>query len=261
MENIRTATSRRTFYEFRAIKLVLELGSRKSSFLISPEWIDPPWKASESHGATHLQSVIDVALQIPVLMEKVDHAHHLLESQASDEETVIQIINNLILEAENIQSNFEQWDHDLPDGSLRSAQYTPRKAGDFESSVGSSTEKVYPISFSFTNWDIASGLIYYEMSHIYLNSLLIDLEQTKQASSAPEPNTNQPNPKIQNLTRKSIQSANRICQSVEYFLEDNKLLIGRIVVLAPFEVARSVFSQLCSNGTGDWSWMHHLWRE
>jgi hypothetical protein len=38
---------------------------------------------------------------------------------------------------------------------------------------------------------------------------------------------------------------------IEYFLEDNKRLIGRMVVLAPFETARTFFRQLSGSGTGD----------
>ncbi len=35
---------------------------------------------------------------------------------------------------------------------------------------------IYPISFEFTNWDIASGLMYHEMGQLFLNSLLIDMD-------------------------------------------------------------------------------------
>jgi len=88
------------------------------------------------------------------------------------------------------------------------------------------------------------------MSQIYTNSLLIDLERITEASESPGPKPIPPQINTFELMQQSIDSADRICQSIEYFLEDNKRLIGRMVVLAPFETARSLFSQLSKTGTG-----------
>jgi hypothetical protein len=93
--------------------------------------------------------------------------------------------------------------------------------------------------------------LYHSMSQIYVNSLLIDFERETQHFPSAQTERNPPRINTRELTRKSIECTDLICQSIEYFFEDNKRLIGRMVVLAPFEAARSLFSHLCKSGTGD----------
>lgn len=53
------------------------------------------------------------------------------------------------------------------------------------------------------------------------------------------------------MTRGSIESADTICQCLEYFLKDNRDLIGKMVVLSTFEVAANLYARLLRIPTGD----------
>lgn len=37
-------------------------------------------------------------------------------------------------------------------------------------------QNIYTVYFTLPNWDVASALVYYEMSRIYLNGLLIHMQ-------------------------------------------------------------------------------------
>jgi hypothetical protein len=250
IKNITTSTSRRTFYEYRSIKLSLDLATRRASFLSTLEWIDPPWKALEPHSANNLQTVSDIAFRIPLAMEKLDHAHNALHLKIPDVGWDDAILRSLILEALSIHSALEKWVYRLS-SDRQPPYYTTRPARTTKSSIIDSIMNIYPISFEFPNWDSASSFVYHSMSQIYINSLLLDLEHLAQTSSPPGSKMGLPQINARELIEQSIECADRICQSIEYFLEDNKRLIGRMVVLAPFETTRSLFNQLSKSGTGN----------
>ncbi len=94
---LRPSTSRRTFYEYRAIEFPFDLVMRRSSFLSLPEWINSPWKLLEPHGATQSQTSIDIGFRIPVLMESFDRVRHA--TQVSWDTRSINILRKLILKA------------------------------------------------------------------------------------------------------------------------------------------------------------------
>lgn len=251
VENIRTSTSRRTFYEYRAIKLPVDLATRRASFLSSSKWINPPWKASELHSVTHLQTVANIAFRLPVLMEKLDQTRQLFQLKGSGDSSNSEILHSLINEGLSIQSALDKWAFRLDEGDSNSPFYISRPASTIESPTIDDIPKLYAISFNFPNWDNASSFVYHSMSQIYVNSWLIDFERETQHFPSAQTEPNPPRINTRELTRKSIECADLICQSIEYFFEDNKRLIGRMVVLAPFEAARSLFSHLCKSGIGD----------
>lgn len=175
--NLRSYTSRRTFFEYRSIYLPINLGTRVSNFLSLPEWINPPWKDEEPHSRTALQTVLDISFRVPPLMEGFERIRGFpttgfpLIGDAN-----IRFIDGILQHALEIQADLERWDQrlrkerdDLPD------IYIPRKARAFATSDMNDLHDVFPDSYSFPNWDIASGLIYREMIQIYLNTFLLEI--------------------------------------------------------------------------------------
>jgi hypothetical protein len=228
----------------------MDLATRRACFLSMPEWINPPWKAAEPHSAANLQTVSDIAFRIPLVMEQFDHIHSLTHMRGPIVEWNKDIAHNLTLETLGIHSALEDWGSRINDPGSKLQYYTSRPASIAGSPAIDAFKRIYPISFAFPNWDNAAAFVYHAMSQIYTNSLLIDLERLTLHSYSPESKTVPPQIETRELMDESIECADRICKSVEYFLEDNKMLIGRMVVLAPFEAARSLFSQL-ETGTGD----------
>ncbi|KAE9371379.1 hypothetical protein N431DRAFT_545642 [Stipitochalara longipes BDJ] len=221
VENITSSSSRRTFYEYRSIKLSMDLATRRACFLSMPD-------------ATNLQTVSDIAFRIPLVMEKLDHTRSLIQMRGP------------VVEWDKWIAPLDEWGSRLSNLDSKVQFYTSRPASTIESPVIGNTNNIYATSFDFPNWDNAASFVYHAMSQIYTNSLLIDLEcmaPTSYSETALKVDTLE-------LMNQSIECADRICQSIEYFLEDNKKLIGRMVVLAPFKRARSLFSQLSQTGTG-----------
>ncbi|PVH82204.1 hypothetical protein DL98DRAFT_514250 [Cadophora sp. DSE1049] len=244
VKKLQTPTSRRTFYEYRAIQLPVDLVLRQASFLSSPEWIDPPWKFAEPQSITRLQTVIDIAYSIPVLMQKF---HSIQRSaQVSGDMSHLESLYHIMLEALGVQKGFDNWKFRFQGSDETSQLYVPRLATRIEKPEVDILESIYPVSFTFPTWDAASASVYYEMSRIYLNDLLIAMQ-----NAIHHFNTSSDMVDTEHLTRNSIACADRVCQSIEWFFEDHKKMIGRMVVLAPFEAARGLFAQLCEAGTGN----------
>ncbi|KAH7355129.1 hypothetical protein BKA65DRAFT_234358 [Rhexocercosporidium sp. MPI-PUGE-AT-0058] len=242
VEKVQTSTSRRTFFEYRAIQLAVDLVLRQASFLSSPDWIEPPWKQSEPQSNTRLQTAVDIAFSIPVLMQNFDTVRQL--AQASDNPNHSEDLFQLVAEALGVQEAFDRWDTRSRGIDGTNQLYIPRLVSSIEKPQVGNIGSIYPVSFTFSNWDTASALVYYEMSRIYLNGLLIHMEACfRQCNSNNSTSVNAVDAK--NLTSKSIACADRICHSIEWFFEDHKRMIGRMVILAPFEAARGLFAQLC----------------
>ena len=110
------------------------------------------------------------------------------------------------------------------------------------------------ISYKFPNFEIAAALMYYETVHIFLYQFITEMvlsTQTTNAFGSKYSSILVQNFNIQDLTAKSLECADRICQSLEYFFQRDMRMIGRIVILSPFEAVRRLFARLHQNGTGD----------
>ncbi|KAH7411180.1 hypothetical protein BKA64DRAFT_375477 [Cadophora sp. MPI-SDFR-AT-0126] len=177
-------------------------------------------------------------------MQRFDSIHR--SAQTSGDVSHLKGLYQLMVEALDVQKAFEDWDMRSRGGDESSQLYTPRPATRSERSEIDNLESVYPISFSFPTWDAASACISYAMSRIYLNSLLIAIQ-----NAIHHLNISSDMVDTKHLTRSAIACADWICQSIEWFFEDHKRMIGRMVVLAPFEAARGLFAQLCEGGTDD----------
>lgn len=243
VENLRSDSSRRTFFEYRSIHLPIAISTRKANFLSLPEWINPPWKALEPLSASKLGTVIDIGFELPVLMQRLDELQE--QAQIGLENELSSHINSLILDGLVVQQDFDNWERRIRGGDEMSSLYIPRQTK--WTALDIDLSDIYPVSYDFVNWDNASGLSYYEMLRIFLNTLLIDIEAFSRRSNIVPPALSSINTRI--LAQKSIESGDRICQSLGWFLEDNKKLIRRMVILAPFESARTLFARLCQEGT------------
>ena len=244
VNKLQTQTSRRTFYEYRAIQLPVNLVSRQAGFLSSTEWINPPWKYEEVQSSTRLQTLIDIAYSIPVLMQKFDTLPR--SAQLSGDTWHLESLYQIMTEALGVQKAFDNWKLRYQGSDETYQLYIPRLTTRPQKTDIDNVESTYPVSFTFATWDAAAASVYYEMSRIYLNGLLIGIQNAIHNFNA---SSNMVNP--EHLNRNSIACADRICQSMKWFFEDHKKMIGRMVVLAPYEAARGLFVQLCEIGTGD----------
>ncbi|KAF8853741.1 hypothetical protein BDZ45DRAFT_66939 [Acephala macrosclerotiorum] len=178
-------------------------------------------------------------------MDKFDKLQQ--QAHIKSETKILSQMNSLILDGMAIQQALDNWERRTRGGDEMPSLYIPRQAK--WTALNINLSDMYPLSYDFANWDNASGLSYYEMLQIFLNTLLIDIETFSRRSNLAPPALSGINTQI--LAQRCIECGDRICQSVEWFLEDNKKLIGRMVILAPFESARALFARLVQEGTGD----------
>lgn len=210
VENLISATNRRTYFKYRAIQLVVNLTRRRASFLGSPEWIDPTWKPLDPHSSQHLQTIIDHAFRIPNLVERFDALQRSIQVPGSMDMTDGQILHGLILDALDIQKYIEQWEASITEGDDKSQLYIVRLA-DHGSFVSADIGKTFPVSYTFPNWDTAAALAYLDTAQIFLSQLLIDMKTCARASSATYPGLNFPALGVESMISKAIESADRIC--------------------------------------------------
>lgn len=181
-------------------------------------------------------------------MERFDRIKFSIHYSQTDNVTKYQLADDLAQDALLIQLNLDRWMMQLNNSNDSSRFYIPRTARTIESPKVDDLGNLFPISFDFPNWDIASALIYRDMVLIFLNNFLLGLIEYAYQYNIKTPSLsfsaeNYP-------TRKSIEAADRICQSIEYFFEDHKQLIMRMVILAPFESARALYAHLAKTGMG-----------
>jgi len=185
-------------------------------------------------------------------MEKFDTSRH---SVIDLESLKISPLGGLIEDALELLRSLEIWEDRLRGGDKKSQLYIARLATSSHSALDKDDPgNVFPISYDFPSFEFGSALIFYEAIQIFLNGLLIDMseygQRTKESSSLHE--TMVPLPNVLDLTAKSLECADRICQSVDYFFEANKRIIGRVAIMFPFESARALMARMAESGTGDY---------
>lgn len=247
--NLQSAASRRTFYEYRAIQLPVCLTTRRVSYLCLPEWIDPPWKPLEPNSSSLMQTLIDLAFQLPVLMETFDKTRISMQLNTSDIENSQQILNEIKNNTLGIENAIEAWDSKIHRGDEKSTLFIENSPGSLES-LKDETPVPYATTYTFPSFEIAAALMYSEMVKIFLYQLIIDLATCARGCSIVGSDTF-PDINIEEYTTKATESADKICQSANYFLETHKRMIGRMVFLNPFAAAKSLLNGLNKTRTGD----------
>ena len=234
--------------------MTVSLATRRASFLSLPEWLNPPWNKYDPHSSNPLQTLIDSAILLPALMEYWDRSRRSAPLARVDNKIDPHIANNFVQDALGIQRAINDWEANLRGGDDKSHLYIAHLATLKDSSEAENSGRVWPISYTFPNFEIAAALMYFETVHIFLYGLLIEMVISAENGEDLDPKDSGiagHSLNIEELTTKSLECADRICQSFEYFFERDKRMIGRIVILSPFEAVRGLFARLHRTGTGD----------
>jgi hypothetical protein len=72
--NLICSSARDVFYGYRAIQITFCLTQRKASFLAQPEWIDRGWNMDNALSNGRMQTMLDIAYQIPTEMQDYDES-------------------------------------------------------------------------------------------------------------------------------------------------------------------------------------------
>lgn len=101
--------------------------------------------------------------------------------------------------------------------------------------------RVFPVAYTFSDFSIATGLVFFEAIQICLSGFLANM--SADLRSLTENNTAQSNSisLSPQLKQEVLDRASCICQSAEYFLAPDKKLVGSMILLFPLAVATSTF--------------------
>lgn len=236
------------------------LTSNRSSFLSSNEWRNPPWRNHYSPVTSPLQDLLDIAFDIPLPLQKWERAKNngagsqpffALESTLSTED-----IEELLTELLAVNHKLQTWHADFSDPSQESIPFGERpttcknhRLDPDELSEG----KLFPTSYTFTQFPVAMAFVYFEGICI---QLLKNIDEM--CTVLAERGTIQPHLQggassyaaaLSLLRRPDVTtSVTRILQCAEYFLESDKKLLGPTSFMFAFHVAFSALCRLSKSG-------------
>jgi hypothetical protein len=196
-----------------------------------------------------MQTLIDTAFQLPVLMETFDKTRIAMRLNTSDTESSQRILDEIKRDALGIEKAIQEWDTKIHGGDKKLTLYVEQFSESLDS-LDNETPVPYSTTYTFPNFEIAAALMYSEMIKIFLYQLILDLATCTRGSIKGDSDKFS-DIDTEEYSTKAIESADRICQSTDYFLEDHKRMVGRMVFLNPFAAAKSLLSGLSKTGTGD----------
>lgn len=229
----------------------MSLATRRASFLSLPQWLNLPWKTHDLQGSNPLQTLIDSAIHLPALIENWDRTRLSTQLTGVENKIDISVVDNFMQHTLAIQRAVNDWEADLRGRDDKSQLYIAHLA---DTKYSSEASIPWIFSYTFPSFEIAAALMYYETVHIFVYQFITEMILFTQAANALDSkycSVLVQSFNIQGLTAKSLECADRICQSLEYFFDRDMRMIGRIVILSPFEAVRSLFARLHQIGTGD----------
>lgn len=250
-KNLNSKISRRTFQEYRATMLTIDLASRRASWLSDPEWVNPHWKANDPNSDDILQQVVDIAFHLPPILEKFDRTKATIDADPSESENMenYSILWNIIRKALGVETMMTEYEDRLLNAEPGKRLFIPRP-----STSKTDQGKIYPVTYTFPNYDVASSMAYAEMIKMTVYNFLLEVTSFANSIYKDAPRLQDSlfsGIDVKTYSQKAIISADRICMSLDYFLEENKKYITRMVVLAPFQGAMGIFKRHLEEGTGN----------
>lgn len=133
--------------------------------------------------------------------------------------------------------------------------------------------KIFAVSYTFPSFELAAALVYHEATKIFVLELIGDItrhirdrfeELSSPVTAGPNTISEADNAingvlagtisedislgSAADLRQTSLDAARQICSSLEYFFEQDKKVVGRLVSLFPFETAHRAFKKYGSAG-------------
>lgn len=222
--------------------MTVSLATRRKSFLSESKWLHPPW-TSDIFSQNPIQTLTDSTILLPAIMENWDGV--VMERQLEEDGILVDVhvFKGFIHDVLKIKRAINDWESNLRGAHDESRLFIPNSSGTELLSDSDNSGKVFPISYTFPTFDIAAAIVYYEAVIIFVNGFLLEMMAYAKGSETYELLS------MEGLTTESLESADRICQSLDYFFHKDKRMIGRIVILSPFEAARGLYASLLKRQT------------
>jgi len=234
-----------------------------------------------------LQRLLDIAYLVPPIMEQFDSIRTQGSDGSSPPESAPKkrrpstqnMLSQLLCSTHSVWSELQTWEAGLQNHDESVQLYISRFSSWSNASRDQEEEvygKIIAVSYSFPSFELGVALIYKAAVEIFVVELMADLKQdigdrlggmpVSAAASlndvgkvddavesivAGTPTEDMLSRSIEDLNQMALDSARRICSAFEYFFEEDKKRIGRMVALFPFETAYRTFKKHASDGDGN----------
>lgn len=233
---------------YHTLRMPCNLGCSSRSQANSPSSaVKPSWKSEEPNSSSYLQTLIDPAIHLPCVMQAFDKIQAEMQSDPSDDEDNFTLLDSLIKIVLRVGNAISEWDAKLRGGDGRLQIYKewlPVKTLD------DATPVAYSIQFSFISFEVAAAFIFCEMTKIFLYQLIIDMTTCARGSTTDDYKSFS-DIDIRKYKTKAMKSADKLCQSTDYFFVQHQRMVGRMIMFFPLETAQTLLCNLSKTGTGD----------
>ncbi|KAJ5334588.1 hypothetical protein N7452_006991 [Penicillium brevicompactum] len=216
----------RLFLGVRVPGILSALYCRTSSMFLEPSWMEIPWEGMQK---TPRDRVTDCLAQAPAILEQVGSLIHMSPAQQSS------LLQKLISECSHIDEQIDNIYEDMQ-LSAASALYWPVEL-QLDSVTGlQGATTLFPVVLCFQNIQIATTLVLLWATRTMLWAGLTNMYQHLEVITPCE--SFSPSPSLELLSGSNpavrckdyILMAHQVCQSVEYFLNDEMMLSGALSV-------------------------------
>ncbi|KNG84788.1 hypothetical protein ANOM_006706 [Aspergillus nomiae NRRL 13137] len=216
---------RRLFDGLRLSAMIHCIGTRKPTYLATPEWTSLPWKGYKKEPKQYL---LDLMMEIPALLQTIDSVHN-----ASDLPGNLQKLSTVCKEYLKLSARLRAW-YEAYKSDYPSKLYWEQPAK-FHSSHALPQEKFPPTSMYFSDFETGHIHLLYWTSHVLLCSNLgmLYLSCLTKAAEGSRP----PFPPFPCDTQEMHGMAVNIAKSAEYFLQPKTIALGAGVISFPVSIA------------------------
>ncbi|KAE8379023.1 hypothetical protein BDV26DRAFT_260447 [Aspergillus bertholletiae] len=228
--NTRWSRARHKLFDgLRLSAMIHSLGTRKPTYLATPEWTSLPWNGWEKEPKQHL---LDLMMEIPALLHMIDAAY-----KTTDCSQKFRRLPGVCKAYLNLSRRLEDW-HEAYKSDYPTKLHWERPSK-FYASHTMPQENIPSISIYFP--DLESGHIHllYWTSHVLLFSNLGMLYMNCLAN-APE-GSQPPIPPFPCDVEEMHAMAVNIAKSAEYFLQPQTVALGACVISFPVSIAFGYF--------------------
>jgi len=217
-EALTSRDSRDNFFGYRTAQVPFNFLERRGSFLSRPEWINFPWRDSDPRFNLPRDTLLDIAVQIPVQMEFYDRgAHRTPEWNRRQLGKLNKIVTQL-----------NQWKTDLFENNPDSIYTTEAAAW----------EGLHSDYIKFRDDTVAAAFTLYAGIRIELFALVrrlaTDLQAHDESASVI----------LRGASQEGFKWARIACQCLEYFFTRERRVMGKVACLFPFDCAWGTFVEL-----------------
>ncbi|KAL9564519.1 hypothetical protein ACKAV7_010971 [Fusarium commune] len=233
------------------------------SQLAKSAWMEGPWI---SKSKTMHDLLLDIFLQVPELLSR---ARAVIPSQPSQSSLTVGLKALSALLALNRELNkwFESYQYMYP------TAYWPELSTSSSSTDSEERGRLYPVSFQFPSYHVAETMVLYWTVQILIHASICSLSsrltssETKDITAfegdnlSAKDNDDVSLADIQHIVETSDfmlwpeTSARYICQSVEYFFQQEFRGIGAGVVLSPLLVVKACLSRSARDFSREITWI------